>query len=328
MSDLIFHTALRSLILPGLGFLFLPLLPRQLAQWRRRVILGFLFALLLLPFWPVALHAQSPVIATTFAKETMESSLSWLAMVWLGGSVLALVRLAIQIFRLQGIVNKATFLGWLDIGGCQLKALETPAIASPCVTGWTTPLLLVPPGSSSWSDSRWQCVLWHERQHALQHDVAAIWLVRFATALYWWNPLAHLLARQFHAECEATCDAAVLNAGATPKDYVETLLSFSKMSAVPAISIAGKSSLRRRIERFLEDSKRSKTLRWRVGFGIIAAVLAMIFSLMFEVKFASPEEAQTVASPLAEEVEIRLSANPFPSTDVEADPGSAVIESR
>ena len=311
MSDFILHAILRSLVLMSLGAAIWPLLPQGGPMGKRRLLLVGMALLLVIPFLPKAFVTLTPEAVAPPTQPQVSGSLSLVALVWLSGTALVICHLFWSALRLRRIVQSATDCGSMDLAGCELRIKESAAVESPCVTGWPQAILLVPGNFSAWDERRWKCILWHERQHAVQHDVAALWLVRIVRALYWWNPMVHLAARQFHIESEAACDAAVLRAGNTPRDYVETLLSFTSGPSTPALALTGGSPLRRRIERFL-SAPNGPINRWRLMLGIASLAAVACFSAFCGLKSPTlPQEPLQTTS----EVETRWSANPFPSSE-------------
>jgi beta-lactamase regulating signal transducer with metallopeptidase domain len=315
MSDFIFHAALRSLVLMGLGAALWPLLPTGGAVGKRRLLLIGMALLLVTPFLPTAFGTLPSESAIAVTAATNDTSISPFSLLWMVGSMSLICHLAWRAWQLGRIIRAARDCGSMDLAGCELRIKESADVESPCVTGWPQAILLVPGNFSAWDERRWKCILWHERQHAVQHDVAALWLVRIVRALYWWNPLVHLAARQFHIESEATCDTAVLRAGNSPRDYVETLLSFTSNSPSPSLALTGRSPLRRRIERFL-STPNGPNNRWRLMFGITSLAVVACFSAFCGIKHPTPTPPQTSVQSQSEvEVETRWSANPFPSSE-------------
>ena len=308
MSDFIFHAMLRSVLLLGCGAVIWPLLPVGRPVEKRRLLLIGMVLLLVVPFLPTAFGTVAATASSTEVQDARSIPLP--ALIWLAGSLLVAGHLALSAWKLRRIVQTAKDCGSMNLAGCALRIKESAAVESPCVTGWPQTILLVPRNFTAWEDRRWKCILWHERQHAVQHDVAALWLIRIVRALYWWNPLVHLAARQFHVESEAACDDAVLQAGNTPRDYVETLLSFTQGGFTPTLALTGTSPLRRRIERFLSHSSPpSNPWRWMVG--IVSLAIVACFGAFCGLKSPHAPEAPM---PTENEVNTRWSANPFPST--------------
>ncbi len=67
-------------------------------------------------------------------------------------------------------------------------------------------------------------VLAHELAHVIHGDWAKLMLSRVATAAFWFNPLAWVLAREAHQLREEAADDAVLAANIAGTDYAELLV--------------------------------------------------------------------------------------------------------
>lgn len=176
MHDFLIQAALRSSILLGLGVVLWPLIPATMPAWRRRLLLGYVMALFLVPILPSADSVKIVALNSITAQRSGLSFGQVLAWIWLTGIVMALIRLACQAWALRRVLGESRSLGQVTMDGFCLEMRESERVESPCVTGWRRPVLLVPCGSAKWNQQCWNCVLWHEREHALRHDVTALWL--------------------------------------------------------------------------------------------------------------------------------------------------------
>ena len=66
-------------------------------------------------------------------------------------------------------------------------------------------------------------IVLHEVAHVIRRDQAILLLQRVVAAVYWLNPLVHLLNRQLARAREQICDNYVLSI-VEPVEYGETLL--------------------------------------------------------------------------------------------------------
>ena len=102
-----------------------------------------------------------------------------------------------------------------------------PGWSTMAVRGWLRPELLIPADlSERFTIAQIRGMLLHEMAHVRRRDVLWTWLALGLCALHWFNPLAWLALRRFHADRELACDAAALRAldpGAR-QDYGEALL--------------------------------------------------------------------------------------------------------
>ena len=115
--------------------------------------------------------------------------------------------------------------------------------------------------------------------HVVHFDWAKLILARLATATFWFNPLAWVLAREAHQLREESADDAVLAANIAGPDYAELLIGVARHQCrgtlLGAHGVApSKSSLGRRVRRVLDQSPaRGPSGRsWVAGFatGMVA----------------------------------------------------------
>ncbi|MES2705788.1 MAG: M56 family metallopeptidase [Verrucomicrobiota bacterium] len=260
--DWLLQAGLRATLLLGGLFAVWRLLPAAQPALRRWVLLAASAGLLAAPWisgwWDLG-TAKLEVAALNGRKipsiTEAGGSFSWaalLAWLWLAGSALVCIRLALESWALRRLIRKARpWSGPREPDG--LTILQSSAISGPCVAGGRRPVLLLPGSAHAWTPAQWRMVLAHERQHLHQRDLLLAWLPRLVLCLYWWHPLTHWLRRQFHAESEALCDGAVVaGSGQGAREYVEFLMALNT-GRLPAHSVgmAMKSRLGQRIERLL-----------------------------------------------------------------------------
>ena len=118
-------------------------------------------------------------------------------------------------------------------------------------------------------------------------DWAKLLLARVATALFWFNPLVWVLAREAHQLREETADDAVLAADIVDTDYAQLLVGVARHEC-PGLLLGAhgvapsKSSLARRVARVLDGKSirgpvaRSFALGILFGAAMIAAPLAAL----------------------------------------------------
>ena len=93
------------------------------------------------------------------------------------------------------------------------RGVRIADVTTPLTCGVLRPLILLPQAARDWDESRLWAVLLHESAHVRRRDCMAKYLAQAARALYWWNPLAWMLATRLNHEQELACDDAVLAAG-------------------------------------------------------------------------------------------------------------------
>ena len=127
-------------------------------------------------------------------------------------------------------------------------------------------------------------------------DWVKLLLARIATALFWFNPLVWMLAREAHQLREETADDAVLAADIADTDYAQLLVGVARHEC-PGLLLGAhgvapsKSSLARRVARVLDGKSvrgpvaRSFALGVFVGAVLVAAPLA---ALTLDARAAKP----------------------------------------
>lgn len=181
------------------------------------------------------------------------------SLVWCIGVLLVGLRFARGIVRAERLARRAVVAPDWDVERLIASArvagtVTKPArvevrvsddVEAPAVAGLFVPVILVPPSSSGWSDERKRAVLLHELAHVTAHDVRAQLLSASVCALYWFNPLAWLVARRLRLERELAADEAVLRAGLRPTTYAEDLLAIAGAAPMGTVAIGEKPLMRR-----------------------------------------------------------------------------------
>ena len=137
-----------------------------------------------------------------------------------------------------------------------------------------------------------EAIIAHELAHVARADWAKLLLARTTTALFWFNPLVWLLARQCHELREEAADDAVLRHEVDRSDYAAILVGHARHECrgllLAANGVApGKGSLRRRVTRVLDVKLR------RAPAGLGFAVVGMAIGLML----GTPLAALTLRAP-------------------------------
>jgi HEAT repeat protein/beta-lactamase regulating signal transducer with metallopeptidase domain len=220
---------------------------------------------------------------------------SWpqiLVAAWLAGGVLLLLRTLgsfAAAARLAASATPALDSTWraeiarvssdLDLG-LDVPVRVTPRVTVPMALGVFRPVLLLPADANRWSADRRRVVLLHELAHVKRRDCLTQLVGRAACALYWFNPLAWLLASRQLAERERACDDLVLTTGTDAAEYANHLLAIArafKASRVPAwatVAMARPSQLEGRLLAILDPSRcrLGTSARLSAAAGLLAAL--------------------------------------------------------
>ncbi|HUN25842.1 MAG TPA: M56 family metallopeptidase [Steroidobacteraceae bacterium] len=131
-------------------------------------------------------------------------------------------------------------------------------IGGPATFGTT---ILLPSGSSGWSEPQRDAVLAHERAHVRNRDCWVLWLARLNAACFWFNPLSWWLTRRLSALAEQTSDDAAVVALGDRAGYAEILLALGAGRASPLAAAMARPRLSSRIERVLSGAAPAAALK-------------------------------------------------------------------
>ncbi|WHZ18557.1 MAG: Ferric siderophore transport system, periplasmic binding protein TonB [Rhodanobacteraceae bacterium] len=205
-----------------------PLLPRELAPTAMVVLPG----LTVTPH--VAANATSPIPA-------IDGAHGWTAL-WLLGTAIGLLRLALHYFRLLRGMRAAPDT-WMHMLADAAPDLDPDRVrlhaAGPAVL-WALPrsLILLPedfPERFDHAATR-ELVLRHELTHAGRGDAWWSLAMEIASALLWFHPLAWIARPRFRLDQELACDAASLRT--LPEhtaNYARALLDSVAVHPAPAL---------------------------------------------------------------------------------------------
>jgi TonB family protein len=213
--------------------------------------------------------------------------------VWIGGMIAMLTRIAMGHWRVRSLFGKAEAIRdarWLatahgvaaGIGfGRAVRLKRSTATDVPLSYGLIRATVLLPAESDSWSEDRRRVVLAHEMIHARRLD--SLWglLGQVALAVNWFNPLAWLAAKQFRKEQERSCDDAVVMAGTASSVYAAHLVDLARSIAIPepALGMAERFDLEGRVHALLDPGRARKATSRKLGAGMFVTALALMIPL-------------------------------------------------
>ncbi len=140
-----------------------------------------------------------------------------------------------------------------------LRLLVSPHAATPCSWGAAPAWILIGPATHDCPEQA-EAVIAHELAHIRRFDWIGLVVARLATALFWFNPLAWLVARELAREAELAADAEAL--GRIDRyDYAQALLAVARggVGAREANGMAfTRTALARRVAVALDGSARQR----------------------------------------------------------------------
>lgn len=242
-------------------------------------------------------RAGAPAPRPTASSEAARWQPDWrmgLMLLWIGGTLIAFLQLAMAYLAVWRVRRSARFFGDRDL--CRalsrelgirhsVRVFETGAGRMPMTAGLLRPAVFLPSGAAQWSVERRRVVLLHELAHVRRYDVATQWLGRVALSLYWWNPLAWIACRELMNERERAADDLVLSTGTRASEYAGHLLDVAKsmQSGLAlgwmAVAMARRSQLEGRVAAIL-DPRINRHIPGRAGAWVAAlAAIALVAPL-------------------------------------------------
>lgn len=147
--------------------------------------------------------------------------------------------------------------------------LTSNELPSPISWGVVRPVILLNAEAADSHDEA-EAIITHELAHVARLDWAKLLLSRVAVALFWFNPLVWLLAREAHQLREEAADDAVLATDIDETDYARLLVGVARHECrgllIGAHGVApARGSLARRVKRVLDSATRRAPGGWRWG---------------------------------------------------------------
>jgi len=218
-------------------------------------------------------------------------------LLWIGGAIALLVRLALVLSKLSLLSRRAepvTDPEWLELTEVlsevldirrPVRLLRHEEIVVPMTYGVRRPVILLPMHTDDWSEDQKHVTLMHELLHVKRYDHLVHVLALCARALHWFTPLALAATKRLLVERERACDDGVLAMGVASATYADHLLSMARHvltgreASAGALAMARPTELRSRIVAILDPGQRRHALTRVRAFGMAACALLLVIPL-------------------------------------------------
>jgi len=239
-----------------------------------------------------AAAASGPATETQAAAPSFWASLPsaseaapWIYALPLALLFLTMLIAVVRLFAMRGRAEVLVQPSWLSaLAEAQRRMgfkhgtalLVSEELRSPISWGVIRPTIVLSPHAVQ-AVGEAEAIIAHELAHVARLDWAKLLGARLACALFWFNPLVWMLARESHQLREEAADDAVLLADIDGPDYASLLVGAArhdnKGALIAAHGVApGKDSLKRRITRVLD----ARAKRGPAGPGWVALTLAFL----------------------------------------------------
>jgi len=159
---------------------------------------------------------------------------AWIPWILAAGIGIGLARLAAGIWAVGKLRHSSAPIEgsevcamWRQIAQ-QLKAPEielrqSDLLRSAAIIGWRKPVLLLPAGWQSWTETERRVVLAHELAHVARRDYLTGLVARLASAIHFYQPLVLWLGRQLRIQQELAADTQAAAVAGGQQTYLGTL---------------------------------------------------------------------------------------------------------
>ncbi len=328
-AGLLVELGWKSLMVAGVTLLLLRLVEGRSAADKSLLADAGILSLLLLPLTSFLLPqielAPPQAISATIDSMSVESAMAapvmmspgpaptasalpWgmIAITLYAATVMMLIALLavslIRLHRIRGASHAATDIRWVRAleaaerrSGSKRRAalLSCDSIASPMSWGLVRPVIVV--DAAAFGDAgRIDAIIAHELAHVHRFDWLRLVLARVMTAIFWFNPLAWLLARASHQLREEAADDAVIRADLGKTDYAGLLVATVRHAqGWPDLAAHGvapsQSSIARRVRHILDrtSSRAPTTAKWSLTALALATMVNATFAAAQPVRVAS-----------------------------------------
>jgi ankyrin repeat protein/beta-lactamase regulating signal transducer with metallopeptidase domain len=212
-----------------------------------------------------------------------------LAMVWLAGTLMLLVRTGrdlIAVERLVARARPAALPEKLQRRMAGVRVAVSPDAPGPMAAGLLRPCIVLPETISLASPGM-AALLEHERAHIERNDMAVALAQRIVLALLWWSPALHWMSRRIDEEREVACDEAAVHCTGDAKAFARSLTLqaqnqlWARAPRLAVGAIGPRSQVGRRVRRLIDLAKGVSPAKYSgrlafAGLALAVAVAAMV----------------------------------------------------
>lgn len=176
--------------------------------------------------------------------------------------------------------HEIALLKKLSAGKYTPQLYKNPMVTTPVLLGLFHPAIILP--DKMYEDINLRSILMHEMTHMKRYDIAIKWLLIWAGALHWFNPIIYFVRREVGRSCELACDESVIKEfnNDEMRQYGDTLIAVAagtvRKRSIPVTMIENKKNLKERLEAIMKHKKYS-----RKHVMIASVILGLIFCGIF-----------------------------------------------
>jgi len=200
--------------------------------------------------------------------------------IWIAGMIF---------FAAKNIINHYMFTNMLKKSSCfrfvtddKIKVISNPFISTPLIYGFLKPTIAIP--DKVMDSDALDLIIEHETVHWKRFDLIVKLVMMTVNVINWYNPFMKYILTEMSAQCEISCDAAVVKNKAKKEryNYSEEIVRIAtrddKNAEVTASAFGNrKKYIKKRVINIIEERKTMKKSMPLILFSIMILLFCMFF---------------------------------------------------
>ncbi len=216
-----------------------------------------------------------------------------LALVWLAGTIMLLVRTVGDLVAVERLVARAKPLVLPDALRRRMgdvRVASSNEAPGPMAAGLFRPCIVLPESIALGSPGM-AALLEHERAHIERNDMLVALIQRLTLAVLWWSPALHWISRRIDEEREVSCDETAVERTGDARAFARSLTSqaenqlWARAPRLAVGAIGPRSQVGRRIKRLIEIAKGAAPAKYAGRLGFAGLALAVAVAAMVTPRF-------------------------------------------
>ncbi|HEX5008321.1 MAG TPA: M56 family metallopeptidase [Hyphomonadaceae bacterium] len=225
-----------------------------------------------------------------------------LALVWLAGTLILLVRVGRDLMAVERLVANARPAELPEKLQRRMKGVRvavSPDAPGPMAAGLFRPCIVLPE-SIALNSPGMAALLEHEKAHIQRRDMAIALAQRVVLALLWWSPALYWISRRIDEEREVACDEAAVHCTGDAKAFARSLTLeaqnqlWARAPRLAVGAIGPRSQVGRRIRRLIDLAKGISPAKYSGRLAFAGLALAVAVAAMVTPRFPADAQQSTV----------------------------------
>lgn len=167
-----------------------------------------------------------------------------------------------------------------------VPVLINKKVPSPMLVGLIRPTLVL--HSDAYTPDELRMILIHELVHLKRNDILLKTIIMVTSAVHWFNPAVHFMAKQANKDMEQSCDDYVLNGSdiVAKKFYCNIILKMAALnnntvgSAFSTNIVSSRKNLESRIKDIFDNTKKKRGVAVLITVMLLVTLSSTIFNVI------------------------------------------------